>query len=214
MVLEILPLSWPVMMVIDVAMFSEKVIRSETPVEIPWLDWGPKYTWCFPHHPSHRISVFGSKMAYTLPLDRTPEPGQRVGALSPDAHFYVHIWDFNKRLIARLLNTHDLDSTEFLVCKPGWLAQSCFDEELTSNRPYIASVCAEPFSMHRFDRVFLEQDRLTLTRVGVFYDSRYNNDLTWPNHSHLLASLIFGLFHPNPWRLALKRTEKTCCNTA
>jgi hypothetical protein len=152
-------------MVIDMAMFSEKVIRSETPVEIPWSDWGPKYTWCFPHHPSHRISVFGSKMAYTLPLDRTPGPGQRVGALSPDAYFYVHIWDFNKRLIARLENIHDPD---VLICKSGWPAQSCFDEELTSNRPYIASVCAEPFSMHRFDRVFLEQDRLTLTRVGVF----------------------------------------------
>ncbi|KAG1885312.1 uncharacterized protein F5891DRAFT_1064550 [Suillus fuscotomentosus] len=167
MILEILPISWPVMIVIDMAMFSEKAIRSETPVEIPWSDWGPKYTWCFPHHPSHRISVFGSKMAYALPLDHTPEPGQRVEALSPEGNFYIHIWDFNKRLIARSENTHDPDSPEVVIRKPGRFAQSCFDEDLAFNRPYIASVCAEPFSMRHFDRVFLEQDRLTLTRLPV-----------------------------------------------
>ncbi|KAG1856455.1 hypothetical protein F4604DRAFT_1798506 [Suillus subluteus] len=164
MILEILPMSWPVIMVIDMAMFSEKAIQSETPVEIPWSDWGPKYTWCFPHHPSHRISVFGSKMAYTLPRDRTPGPGQRVEAVSSEDHFYVHIWDFNKRLISRSENIHDPDSPEVVIRKPGRLAQSCFDEDLTSNRPYIASVCAEAFSTHRFDRIFLEQDRLTITR--------------------------------------------------
>ncbi|KAG2125406.1 hypothetical protein DEU56DRAFT_825476 [Suillus clintonianus] len=161
MVLEILPRSWPVIMVIDMAVFSEKAARSENPVEVPWADWGPKYTWCFPHHPSHRISVFGSKMAYALPRDRTPEPGQRVEALSSD-HFYVHIWDFNKRFIARSQNTHDPDSPDVVICKPGRFPQSCFDEDLTSNHPYTASVCPEPFSMHRFDRFFLEQDRLTL----------------------------------------------------
>jgi hypothetical protein len=204
-------------MVIDMAMFSEKAIRSETPVEIPWSDWGPKYTWCFPHHPSHRISVFGSKMAYTLPRDCTPEPGQRVEALSSEDHFYVHIWDFNKRLIARSENTHDPNLPEVVIRKPGQLAQSCFDEDLTSNRPYITSVCAEAFSTHQFDRVFLEQDRLTLTRVGVFgYDSSYRNDLTWQNHSRLLASLIFGLFYPYRLRLAWnqKCTKKSCCSTA
>ncbi|KAG2133274.1 uncharacterized protein EDB93DRAFT_1331522 [Suillus bovinus] len=164
MVLETLPASWPVIMVIDMAMFSEKAIQSETRVEIPWSDWGPKYTWCFPHHPSHRISVFGSKMAYALPRDRTPEPGQRVEALSIEGQFYVHIWDFNKRLIARSENIHDPNLPGVVIRKPVWFAQSCLDEDFTSNRPYMASVCAEPFSMHYLDRIFLEQDRLTVTR--------------------------------------------------
>ncbi|KAG1753380.1 hypothetical protein EDB19DRAFT_1668979 [Suillus lakei] len=162
MVLEILPRSWPVIMVINMAIFSEKTIRSETPVEVPWSDWGPEFTWCFPHHPSHRISVFGSKMAYALPRDRTPEPGQRVEALSSEDHFYVHIWDFNKRLISRSENMYDPNSPGVVIRTPGRLAQSCFDEDLTSNRPYTASVCAERFSTHRFDRFFLEQYRLAL----------------------------------------------------
>ncbi|KAG2051473.1 hypothetical protein BDR06DRAFT_959007 [Suillus hirtellus] len=106
-------------------------------------------------------------MAYALPLDHTPEPGQRVEALSPEENFYIHIWDFNKRLIARSENTHDPDSAEVVIRKPGRFAQSCFDEDLAFNRPYIASVCSEPFSMRHFDRVFLEQDRLTLTRLPV-----------------------------------------------
>ncbi|KAG1744142.1 uncharacterized protein EDB91DRAFT_212124 [Suillus paluster] len=67
MVLEVLTNSWPVIVVIDMVIFSEKAIQSATSVDIPWSDWGPKYTCCFPHHPSHRISVFGSKMAYALP---------------------------------------------------------------------------------------------------------------------------------------------------
>ncbi|KAG0696551.1 hypothetical protein DFH29DRAFT_195343 [Suillus ampliporus] len=163
MVLEILPTSWPVIIVIDMVIFSEKVIISETPVEIPWSDWGPKYTWCFPHHPSHRISVFGSKMAYALPRDHIPEPGQRVEALSHRNDFYVHIWDFNKRFIARSKNMRDPDSPDLVIRKPGRLAQSCFDEDMISDNPYIATVCPEPFSTRFFDKFFLEQDRLTLT---------------------------------------------------
>ncbi|KAG2368628.1 hypothetical protein BDR07DRAFT_1048082 [Suillus spraguei] len=100
MVLEVLSSAWQVILVVDMVIFSEKAIRSETSVEIPWSEWGPKYARCFPHHPSHQISVFGSKMAYALPQDRTPEPGQRLEKLSVEGFFYVHIWDFN-RAIAR-----------------------------------------------------------------------------------------------------------------
>ncbi|KAG1737431.1 hypothetical protein EDB19DRAFT_1986545 [Suillus lakei] len=84
MVLEVLSGSLQVILVIDMAIFSAEAVHSEIPVEIPWSEWGPKYARCFPHHPSHKISVFGSKMAYALPLDRTPDPGQRPEALPSD----------------------------------------------------------------------------------------------------------------------------------
>ncbi|KAG1737458.1 hypothetical protein EDB19DRAFT_958924 [Suillus lakei] len=100
MVLEVLSGSLQVILVIDMAIFSAEAVHSEIPVEIPWSEWGPKYARCFPHHPTHKISVFGSKMAYALPLDRTPDPGQRLEALPSEGSFYVHIWDFN-RAIAR-----------------------------------------------------------------------------------------------------------------
>ncbi|KAG0698520.1 hypothetical protein DFH29DRAFT_877944 [Suillus ampliporus] len=48
-VLEVLSPDRSVMFVLDIAIFSEKAIHSETPVEIWWSDWGPKYVWCFPH---------------------------------------------------------------------------------------------------------------------------------------------------------------------
>ncbi|KAG1793573.1 uncharacterized protein BJ212DRAFT_1307101 [Suillus subaureus] len=88
-------------------------LQSETHVEIPWSDWGPQHTCCFPHERSHKISVFGSRMAYT------PEAGQRLEKLSPQDHFYVHIWDFNKRAIARLENFYNPDSPGLLIRKPG-----------------------------------------------------------------------------------------------
>ncbi|KAG1737334.1 hypothetical protein EDB19DRAFT_1718848 [Suillus lakei] len=102
MVLEMLSRAPPLILVVDMVIFSEKALHSVTPVKIPWMDWGPQHTCYFPHHPSHRISVLGSKMACALPRDRSPAPGERMEGLStPDCDkFYVHIWDFNKRAIA------------------------------------------------------------------------------------------------------------------
>jgi len=169
MVLEILSLPWPVILVIDTIIFSEQAIHSETPVTIPWSDWGPKYTCCFPHHQSHRISVFGSKMAYTLPRDRTPKPGERPEKLSNDTgHFYVHIWDFNTRTILRAENARDCNTSDSLIHKPDRLVKSPFVEPMVSDHPYTATVCRTPFVMDRFVTLFLEQDQLILTWASIF----------------------------------------------
>ncbi|KAG1737453.1 hypothetical protein EDB19DRAFT_1718013 [Suillus lakei] len=146
MVLEVLSGSLQVILVIGMAIFSAEAVHSEIPVEIPWSEWGPKYACCFPHHPSHKISVFGSKMAYALPLDCTPEPGQRLEELPSEGSFYVHIWDFN-RAIARSEcpgNIHDRNSPGRLIRRPGRLGQSCFDKadgDLIVNHPYTTAVC-------------------------------------------------------------------------
>jgi hypothetical protein len=154
----------PLIFVIDAAIFSEKAMQSETPVEIPWSDWGPQYTGCFPHDRSHRISVFGSKMAYALPRDCTPEPGERVEELSdePEDRFYVHIWDFNKRVIARAKNANDC---KLLIRKPGPVAKSHFGK-MISDLEYTATVCHTPFKGRDFEKLFLEEDRLTLIWVS------------------------------------------------
>ncbi|KAG0700283.1 hypothetical protein DFH29DRAFT_932997 [Suillus ampliporus] len=157
-VLEARTNAWPIILVIDMVIFSGKALYSEIPVEIPWSDWGPQYTCCFPHHSSHKISVFGSKMAYALPQDGIPELGQRLQGLSTNSRFYVHILDFNKRAIARAENMYDTDSPHLPVRKPDY-----FDGAIISNHPYTATVCRTPFSSSRFDRLFLEHDRLTLT---------------------------------------------------
>ncbi|KAG2139325.1 hypothetical protein DEU56DRAFT_327105 [Suillus clintonianus] len=168
MVLEVLSRSWQVILVIDMAIFSAKAVHSEIPVEIPWLEWGPKYARCFPHHPSHRISVFGRKMAYALPQYRAPEPGQRLEELPTEGSFYVQIWDFS-RTIARSEcpgNIRDRNSPDRLICKPGRLAQTCFEEDignLLAYHPYATAVCPTGFSTRDFHRFFLEHDRLTLT---------------------------------------------------
>ncbi|KAG1726607.1 hypothetical protein EDB19DRAFT_226184 [Suillus lakei] len=167
MVLEVLSGSLQVILVIDMAIFSAEAVHSEIPVEIPWSEWGPKYARCFPHHPSHKISVFGSKMAYALPLDRTPDPGQRLEALPSEGSFYVHIWDFNRAIACseRPGNIHDRNSPDRLIRRPGQIAQSCFDKadgDLITNHPYITAVCPTGFSTRYFNQFFLEQDRLTL----------------------------------------------------
>ena len=168
MVLEILPTAWPVILVIDMAIFLQQAMFPETLDEIPWSKWGPQHTCCFPHHPSHRISVFGNRMAYSLPQDHVPEPGERLkGFTNRDDYFYVHIWDFNKRIIARAENSHNCSPLNGLVCKPGQLAQSCFTEDVVSEHPYIATVCRTPFSTHFFHKLFLEQERFILTRVSA-----------------------------------------------
>lgn len=71
-VLETLTNAWPVILVIDVVIFSGKALHSETPIEIPWSEWGPQYTCCFQHNSSCQISVFGSKIAYALPRYAIP----------------------------------------------------------------------------------------------------------------------------------------------
>jgi hypothetical protein len=172
MVIEVLSDVWPVILVIDMVIFSEQAIHSKTHVEIPWSDWGPKYTCCFSHHPSHRISVFGSKIAYTLPRYHTPRPGERVEGFSDQDYFYVHIWDFNKRFIAREKNAHDRSSPGPLVRRTGRPATSCLVGDVISNRAYTATVCRMPFEKDEFDRLFLEQDRLILTWVGALIMSR------------------------------------------
>ena len=163
MVLEVISPGGPVILVIDPTVFSEQAIQSATPMEVPWSEWGPKYTCCFPHHPTHRISVFGSKMAYALPRDHTPEPGERVEGIYKQDHFYVHIWDFNKRVAARAESSND---HRVLVRKPGLVAQSCFVGDMFSDRRYMAAVCRSRFAVRGFKRIFLEQDRLTLTWVS------------------------------------------------
>ncbi|KAG1744119.1 uncharacterized protein EDB91DRAFT_210809 [Suillus paluster] len=172
MVLEVVLPPSPVILVIDMAIFLQQAVHLETPVEIPWSDWGPHHTWCFPHHPSHRISVFGSRMAYALPQDRTPEPGERLEALSTNDRFYVHIWDFNRRAIARSEHTCDPDSPNLFVRKPGRLAELPLCRKITSNNPYIATVCHTSFSTRNFSGLFLDQDRFTMTwlRSGSVVD--------------------------------------------
>ncbi|KAG1753373.1 hypothetical protein EDB19DRAFT_826196 [Suillus lakei] len=157
-VLEALTNAWPVILVIDMVIFSGKVLHSETPDAIPWLDWGPQYTCYFRHHSSCQISVFGNKLAYALPRDLSPEVGQTLEGHSTGTCFYVHILDFNKRAIARAENIYDPDSLTRIICKPDY-----FDRPIISNRPYIATVCRTHFSPHCFARLFLEHDRLTLT---------------------------------------------------
>lgn len=171
MVLEVLSETWPVILVIDMVIFSERVIRSpaETPIDVPWSDWGHKYTCCFAHHPRHRISVFGSKMAYALPTPSTPQPGERVREFysgeQEDDEFFVHIWDFNMR--ARAKHAYDRSSPDHLVRKPGRITSSCLAGDVISNLTYTATVSHASFARRCFDRLFLELDRLTLTWVGV-----------------------------------------------
>ncbi|KAG1736040.1 hypothetical protein EDD22DRAFT_348609 [Suillus occidentalis] len=99
--------------------------------------------------------------------DHTPEPGQRLEELPAEGSFYVHIWDFNKAIARseRLDNVHTYNSPGRLICRPGRLAQSCFDNDdagIITNHPYTTAVCPTGFSTRYFDQFFLEQDRLTL----------------------------------------------------
>ncbi|KAG2139172.1 uncharacterized protein EDB93DRAFT_703106 [Suillus bovinus] len=169
-VLELIsrPRKLSVILVIDTVIFSGTALQSETHVKIPWSDWGPQHTCCFPHDPSYQISVFGSKMAYTLPQDHPAEPGQRLQSLPTAGHFYVHIWDFNNRAIAHSDTLYNFGSPDLLIRKPGGVAQSCFDEEIISNHRYTATVYRTPFSTQGFHEFFLEQDRLVLTSVCFF----------------------------------------------
>lgn len=52
------------------------VVHSETPVKISWADW------------VHRVC---SKMAYGLPQDCAPKPGQRLEELFTNHYMYVQI---------------------------------------------------------------------------------------------------------------------------
>ncbi|KAG1902595.1 uncharacterized protein F5891DRAFT_1171940 [Suillus fuscotomentosus] len=164
MVLEFLLKAGTYILVIDMAIFSDMALRSDMLVDIPWSDWGPQYAYYFPHHKSYHISVFGSKMAYALPQDHIPNPGQRLEGLSSEGYFYVHIWDFNKRVIARSECVNDPDSPDLRICKSGQMIDS-FGEDIFSNA-YIATVCCTPFPTAG-SRIFLEQDRLTVTWVRV-----------------------------------------------
>jgi hypothetical protein len=167
MVLEMFLPASPVIMVIDMAIFSKNALYSETLSTMPWPDWGPQHTCCFSHHPSHRISVFGSRMAYALPRYRTPTPGHRLEALSTDGHFYVHMWDFNQRVVARSKSIPDSDH---LIHQPAQLAHPCYKSAFCSDLSYVATVCHESFPTRDFGGLFLEQERFTLTwirRSGV-----------------------------------------------
>ncbi|KAG1800433.1 uncharacterized protein HD556DRAFT_1305190 [Suillus plorans] len=161
MVVEFLPKAGKdAILVIDMAIFSDTALRSDMLVDIPWSDWGPQYAYYFPHHESYDISVFGSKMAYALPQDHIRDPGQTLEGLSSEGYFYVHIWDFNKRVIARSESVNDPDSPDLRICKSGQMIDS-FGEDIFSNA-YIATVCCTPFPTAG-SRIFLEQDRLTVT---------------------------------------------------
>jgi hypothetical protein len=168
MVLKVLSERWDVILVIDMVIFSQQVIHSETPVIVLWSDWGPKYTCCFPYYSYYQISVFGSKMACALPWDCARQPGETPEELSDDhGRFYVHILDFNERVISRAENFRGRSPPHPLICKPGRQAMSWFVEDIVSHRAYTATVCCTPFMNHRFDRLFLEQDRFILTWVGI-----------------------------------------------
>jgi hypothetical protein len=194
----------PIFFVIDMIIFLDKAIHSDTPVMVPWSDWGPQHTCCFPLDHSHALGVFGSKLAIALPLDRTPEPGQRLEELplSTESHFYVHIWDFNKRVIAREEKSCDHTSQiqNPIIRKPGRLA-SCFDSDIISNHPYIASVCRTPFPSHDFGGLSFEQDRLILKWVGAL-SYEYNDGLMCP-HSGIFSRLILRSFPLCRQRLGL-----------
>ncbi|KAG2356189.1 hypothetical protein BDR07DRAFT_472501 [Suillus spraguei] len=165
MVLEmLLPVS-PVILVIDMVIFSKSALRSEARSTMRWSDWGPQHTRCFPHDASHRISVFGSRMAYALPRYRTPTPGYRLEALSTDGCFYVHIWDFNQRIVARSKSMSDSDSPGHLIHKSASIAHLCYDRDFNSNHSYTTTVCHTSFPTRDFEGLFLEQDRFTLTWV-------------------------------------------------
>lgn len=165
MVLEMLLPVLPVVLVIDMAIFSESALHPEGLIKIPWLDWGPQHTCCFPHDPSHRISVFGSRMAYALPRYRTPTPGHRLEALSTDGRFYVHIWDFNQRVVARSKSISDSNSLDHLIRKPPFLAHTFYKSDFSSNHSYTTTVCHTSFPTRDFEGLFLEHDRFTLTWV-------------------------------------------------
>jgi hypothetical protein len=174
-VLDVLSDTWDVILVIDMAIFSQEVIHSEIPVTVPWSDWGPKYTCCFPYYSQYKISVFGSKMAFALPWDRARQPGETPEELSDDHdHFYVHIWDFNERVISRAENARDRSPPRPLICKPDQRSMSWFVEDIVSHRAYTATVCRTPFTKHRFDKLFLEQDRFILIWVGILVFTRWN----------------------------------------
>ncbi|KAG2130831.1 uncharacterized protein EDB93DRAFT_1179089 [Suillus bovinus] len=172
-VLETITNARPVVLVIDMVIFSEKALHSDTPVEIPWSEWGPQYTCCFQHHSSCQISVFGSKMAYALPWDITPKIGKKPEGLCTQDCFYVHILDFNQRAIARAENIYDPDSPTCLICKSSDYPHG----SIISNRPYIATVCRTRFFPNRFVRLFLEHDRLTLTWVVSPVQTKVDSDL-------------------------------------
>ncbi|KAG2050322.1 hypothetical protein BDR06DRAFT_1023293 [Suillus hirtellus] len=144
MVVEFLSRAGKSILVIDMAIFSDMALRSDMLVDIPWSDWGPQCACYFPHYKSYHISVFGSKMAYALPQDRIPDPGQTLEGLSSEGYFYVHIWDFNKRVIARPENVNNPDSPDLRICNPGRMIDY-FGEDIVSNRAYIATVCRTPF---------------------------------------------------------------------
>lgn len=161
-VLETLTNAWPVILVIDMVIFSGKALHSETPTEIPWSEWGPQYTCCFRHNSSCQISVFGSKIAYALPRYAIPRAlplDLALEGLCTDTCFYVHILDFNQRVIARAENIYDPDTPTRFIRKPS----DHYHGPIISNRPYIATVCRTQFSPYCFARLFLEHDRLTLT---------------------------------------------------
>ncbi|KAG1844826.1 hypothetical protein DFJ58DRAFT_747570 [Suillus subalutaceus] len=160
-VLETLTNACPVILVIDMVIFSGKVLHSETPVEVPWSEWGPQYTCCFRHHPSCQISVFGSKIACALPRYALlrPLPLSTPKGLCTDTCFYVHILDFNQRVIARAENIYDPNLPTRFICKPSDHSHG----PIISYRPYISTICRTQFSPHCFARLFLEDDRLTLT---------------------------------------------------
>ncbi|KAG2153561.1 uncharacterized protein EDB93DRAFT_1135460 [Suillus bovinus] len=161
MVLQFLSKARNSILVIDMAIFSDMALHSDMPVEIPWSDWGPQHTHYFRHLKSYRygISVFGSKMAYALPQDYIPDPGQRLKRLATEGYFYVHIWDFNKRVLARS-DINDPDSPDLRICKSQ--TTDSFGKDIFSSRAFIATVCRTPFPTGD-SCIFLEQDRLTVT---------------------------------------------------
>jgi len=153
--------------VIDTVIFSQQAILSETPVEIPWSDWGAKHAWCFPHHTSSKIGVFGSKMAYTLPLGHIPAPGETLTRASGDEdYFYVHIWDFNQRIITRAENANSRNPFDPVICKSHDV-RLLFAGEGIFNRPYTATIARMRFPVQYQYKIFFDQDRLILTSVGA-----------------------------------------------
>lgn len=156
------------MLVVDMAIFSTKAACSDLPIEIPWSEWGP------------------NKMAYALPQDHTPEPGQRLEELPAEGSFYVHIWDFNRAIARseRSDNVHNYHPPGRLIRRPGRLAQSCLDKDdggIVTNHPYSTVVCPTGFSA------------VTLTSF-----SWNRTGLPWHGHRLALARFRFRSFRLHP----------------
>ncbi|OJA18935.1 hypothetical protein AZE42_11914 [Rhizopogon vesiculosus] len=129
-VLSVYSYEFPLFFVMN-TIILEKAIHSDTPVEVPWSDWGSQRACYFPLHSSYAFDIFGSK----LTVRRTPERGEGPKGLLLSTE--SHVCDFNKQVIPRAENSYDCSSANSIIHKPGRLAHSSSDSDgdIISNYP-------------------------------------------------------------------------------